>query len=154
MNHAKVEKKNGIRLWSMSDVCPTGCDVRVWGQMMARRNDTAECVSVDGFTFFHKNCYECEDSLCELCHDWGLIYKNNFYGRLDRVHTVRPYVAKHIVVLSTGSKQFPNLACDTCHRVGLDAVALMWGWDGSVSLTRYRMMRQWNRPSTLSHSEC
>ena len=138
----------------MSDECPSGCDSHVWDQLVTGQHSTGENVSIDGLTMPHKTHYESGDLLCELCHDWGVIYGDLRFGRMDRTHTVYPKKAKHIMVLSIGSRKFPHLACDACNDAGLGAIALRWGLDGSVSLDRYRMMRGWNRVYTCAFSEC
>jgi len=138
----------------MVETAPQGCDPRVWQQLIMGLHDTEESVSLDGHTFPHKTQYDTRGLQCELCHDWGVIYDDIRFGRMDRVHTVHPHAATHIVILSIGSRKFPNLACDECNRAGLGAVAVKWRLDGSVPLSRYRMMREWNQTYACAYSEC
>lgn len=122
--------------------------------MCAGDSITYESVTLDGFTIPHKPYYEHDDLRCEMCHDWRVIFGDIRNGRMDGTHTAHPHEAKHIVILSIGSKKYPTLACDACKCAGIGAVAIKWGWDGSVPLNHYRMMRQWNRPNACAYSEC
>lgn len=128
--------------------------MRIWKQLLSRGDATGEYVRIDGHVLEHQTCYESENALCELCHDWGLLYNDVRESRMDGVHTSEPRPATHLVILSIGSKKSPRLACDACKDRGLGAVSVRWGWDGSVDLGRYRLARGWNRASDISYSEC